>query len=555
MKNIIRVSLIVLIVWMFATPVFATSNITNALWHGVARVTNTGTAATDISVNMTLSSANMVSNGYMRSDFTDVAFLVNGTDTAFQPSINASYPWMFWVPSIGNGQNLDADMYSGNVTGGKLRFFGTLSVPDHASLEWSANGSVTWSGMLATGNLTRKSGALLLTYDQTTSNVTVSVTDSSNNVPSGAAGWPVGSANAIDGNTATFATSNNPGAAAWSDYLTITIPSVWTNRFRVYPNAGGGYTTLESSAYYDSGWHVVSSATPTDGAWNEITMDSYQQVTELRFRRYTTTGGNSQIAEVQYGIAQTVTKTGITATDRVITVDSNATNLRLQVDGGAWSTTSPVTMLDNSSAWLFNEGMPYMAYSSVSVGGNQKGYWSWQYATTFTDQSGNGNTGTPTFRTTSSNPNVTAQLISLEPTSLAQASVTDLTSVNDILPNTAITIGQLYTEGNFVHVPGGQAINEILGDSEIPWELWWFPVVYIGTAVIGFTLYWWTTLSVRGGVVSTETQQDGSLLVMVIVIEVLIAVAGIVNIVPFWPALLFPVPALAVIVSKKHLAW
>ena len=66
--------------------------------------------------------------------------------------------------------------------------------------------------------------------------------------------------------------------------------------------------------------------------------------------------------------------------------------------------------------------MPYMEYASVNVSGTLAGYWEWEYGATFSDLSANSNTATPTFRTASSDADVSAELVSFQPIVTSQAS-------------------------------------------------------------------------------------------------------------------------------------
>jgi len=87
----------------------------------------------------------------------------------------------------------------------------------------------------------------------------------------------------------------------------------------------------------------------------------------------------------------------------------------------------------------------------------------------------------------------------------------------------------------------------------VPRALWWYPLIYFGICIIGFIIYG-VTQGPTGGK-SKSNPLDGSLLTMAIVMEVLIAVIGIMNPVPLWPAYLFPIPALAIVISRRHYSW
>ena len=78
---------------------------------------------------------------------------------------------------------------------------------------------------------------------------------------------------------------------------------------------------------------------------------------------------------------------------------------------------------DTGTNWAFMESPAVIAmrYLDWNVNDVQVGYWNWEYGTTFTDQSGNDNTATPTFRTSSSDADVSASLISFFPITEAKS--------------------------------------------------------------------------------------------------------------------------------------
>ncbi len=204
------------------------------------------------------------------------------------------------------------------------------------------------------------------------------------------------------------------------------------------------------------------------------------------------------------------------------------------------------TVPDNGHHWTFfeNDAMPYMESASITVAGTPVSAWEWEYDTTFYDSVG-GNDASPSFRDTSSDADVSAELISFLPVSQAKLDSFTFTSMNPILTGIPGAIPQLYTDSDYDNIPGADAANELLAEGEIPEALWWFPFLFLGIGVTGLLAYGATRLG--GG--------NGSLLVMCIVSEVLLALFGIMGALPFWPAILFLIPAAALIISQKHFSW
>lgn len=140
-------------------------------------------------------------------------------------------------------------------------------------------------------------------------------------------------------------------------------------------------------------------------------------------------------------------------------------------DGDIYIYSTIETIADTSDNWTFCENavMPYMESANISVGGNLAGSWAWEYNDTFTDLSGNGNTATPTFRTTTSNADVTAALSSFQPVSESQSPGYVLTSTPDFITTTP-EASSTFTSG-FTSNPtylGRGVISSIATASQIP---------------------------------------------------------------------------------------
>jgi len=114
-----------------------------------------------------------------------------------------------------------------------------------------------------------------------------------------------------------------------------------------------------------------------------------------------------------------------------------------------------------------------------------------------------------------------------------------------------IAPAQLYTELDTSKIPFGTAIDDILNAGGIPRGLWWFPFLYLGTII-------------TGGLVYDATQRtggQGSVLAMaitILVIQTIFGVMGTVGVsgmIPLWSPILFIIPAVALIMSRKHVGW
>jgi len=118
----------------------------------------------------------------------------------------------------------------------------------------------------------------------------------------------------------------------------------------------------------------------------------------------------------------------------------------------------------------------------------------------------------------------------------------ELLTSNPDMPN------QMYSELDTSKVPFGEVVEAFLLAGGIPSALWWFPFIFLFVGIVGLLSFDATQRS--GG--------QGSLLVMCIVIEMLLigfgvlGAVGISSIIPLWPAFLFPIAAIALVISTKH---
>jgi hypothetical protein len=114
----------------------------------------------------------------------------------------------------------------------------------------------------------------------------------------------------------------------------------------------------------------------------------------------------------------------------------------------------------------------------------------------------------------------------------------------------------MYTELDTSKVPGGDVIDEILEQGEVPKALWWFPFVFIGLCIAGLLIYEATTRG-RGQSGIQSGIQMGSLLTMCAFIEVgligfgLLGIQGVSSLIPLFPAFLFPIAASALTLSTR----
>lgn len=134
---------------------------------------------------------------------------------------------------------------------------------------------------------------------------------------------------------------------------------------------------------------------------------------------------------------------------------------------------------------------PFITSVNITTsGGGLVGSWEWEYGATFTDLSGNGNDATPTFRTTSSDADVSANLTSFLPVTEAEAdldiddsSLSMLTAVPD-QPATA------YSENSTPGIFFAPIITAIWPDAVGPTSIFWYGFAFFIIIGAGMLIYY-----------------------------------------------------------------
>jgi len=602
------------IILILATILLLTSPMTvlasDALYRGIVRVTNTDAGEEDVSTVFALDSDSLVSNSFANASLHDVAMKYGSTGIPFMPGHGAN-PWVFWIDSIGATQNKDYSLYTGGASAGIIRYFPDdtgMTVPNTLTLGAGNDWEIETAGWVKTiqddyvdRNIVYKQDAFR-TYIDGATNITSKIetwSDTEDLAPSG-----VGSETNISQRFP------DTGEANWEDVLTndgdtsyiteglapykrdlyactdSSVSSGTIDKVRIYFAArdlgvGGvaktavltngfafdGVEVNVAPAAYDEYYteYVDNPQTTVDWTWADVDAMEIGVSTNWAVAGCRVT---QVFAKVYYTIPEaSVTATGIANGEYTVKTWLVDGFLYLSVSTTPPTVPDPVpfdgTVSPNNNPWAFfeNGAMPYVEYATVDVAGVPVSRWEWEYGTTFYDSEAGGNHATPNFRDTSSDPHISAELISFMPISQSRVSTFSLYGISAILSGVPGDIPNLYTdldtEGNTYEekLPGAEVINELLDEGGIPRAAWWFPFLFLGIGIIGILAYGATTMTFTQNGSIAEGQIDGSLLTMCIVVEVLLAVFGIINPIPLWPAILFPIPAIALILSRKHYSW
>jgi len=589
MKAILRYYLLFILA-LILLPVGAifASDISNTKWLAIVTVTNNSTTTANVATVFSLNVTSMVNQGFCNDNLTDIA-MVNLIEDPFMPGYNGN-PWCLFIPSIGTGQNANYDIYTKDAVSTSTVYFpgdGGMTVSDNASLEWGSSGNFTITCMFnpaSTEDILLKTNALKISGDGAGNAVAYAYngTTTAATFRPNAAGdltelTPSAGANYACSGDNNDATSVYQATSSYKSDL-YNIPNHTAETGLIYnvtayfriKTAGGGdtakakpYFKINGTSYagteqsnattsYVTKSQTYTTSPDTSLAWTWSEIDSLQYGVQVK----STLGAvNNSCADVwlivTYGIpSATITKV-VTAVEHTFKLSLSGGLLSFQVDSGTANTTSMSgNITNNNSPWVIGDDniTPYIVSANMGVGASLVSAWAWEYGATFQDSIGS-NDATPVFRTTSSDADVSANVSSFQPMSQAEAIVSS-TSANLTVLNDPTAPSQLYTEGTFTYIPGGVVFNELLDVSGTPRALWWYPFLFLGLALVGMMLYGATTVTVSMS--SNAAAHMGSLLLQSIVCELGFVVLAVMGAIPLFPALIFPIGAIAVIMSTKH---
>jgi hypothetical protein len=235
----------------------------------------------------------------------------------------------------------------------------------------------------------------------------------------------------------------------------------WSAGYNLVGNAGNaGYRSYMAK-------RNATAATENPGAW--ATASAH---------------GSDTIAIKGFGVVATVTSGAIAAGEHVFQAYKTGADWGLKIDSNVAVTTAYATNISAATGpiiWCEGTIATYVEDLKVYKAGALTGYWYWEYGATFTDHSGNGNTATPSFRTTSSDAIVSAILSSFYPSHEDKAP----SFVVGIGPNFLsenITISGNFTAGNVsLAYPGSAIIQQLVDQTGVPYQI---PSTFIATFLI-----------------------------------------------------------------------
>lgn len=162
----------------------------------------------------------------------------------------------------------------------------------------------------------------------------------------------------------------------------------------------------------------------------------------------------------------------------------------------------------------------------------------WENSSTFTDLSDGGHNATPAFRTTSSDADVSVTSSNFRPIKEAVLSGYSTEDVPGMLTEVP-EAPPMYTEMEVAHLPGAEAINEMLENAGIPLALFWIPLAYGFAALAALISYRWVK----------------SMLLISIIAGTVIGFFAATGMIPLWSLIIFAVIAVGLNIAEKQMSW
>ncbi len=193
------------------------------------------------------------------------------------------------------------------------------------------------------------------------------------------------------------------------------------------------------------------------------------------------------------GTSPSVSVSGITDAEYSdLSLSINSTSLTLTI--GTTTNTTPVTgvsVINNSNDLIFfqNGSTLYAENITVSINGSPVSAWNWELCNTFHDLIGS-NDGTPVFRTDSSDPDVSAELLNYK--LVAKSTVDDDTALvwPEIMEDPPDLPETMYTDNTTPGFFFAGIVHTIAEFSEVPEALFWYNFAFTIIIIIGILVYY-----------------------------------------------------------------
>lgn len=339
--NIKIVSLILIALIALAPSIALASDISSALYYGTVQVVNTGTDATYVATNSSLTTPLLTAGGFVDSnaDYTAVRN-TSGADIPYMPGYSTN-PWCFWIDAINADEYLNLILYTSDTDMSATQYYfpanNGMTTSDNASLEPSDNFSHEWSGWIDTSAgdnkyILQKDGATYTYVSPTVSgNITSAIATTF--IPQGfsdpGTGW-TDEAKAYDEDTGTWALSGAVGGGVNTSYLVLTTTSNITCGgvyFYIDSSVPDAADTITINVNYDSGFQLLYTGTFSVDTWTYKYIGNLESTAEIEIRFHNNAGAGEQfyVKEMYFVDYDTVfvSATGISSGDYTTSVNAS----------------------------------------------------------------------------------------------------------------------------------------------------------------------------------------------------------------------------------------
>lgn len=544
----------------------------DAQYEGVINIANAGAAVSGVTVLLETNTAAFIAAGMLDASFNNVWFdSASGNSMAFMPKPGATDEWYFYhTGNLAAGATTLSYLYMGGPDmAPPIRYLPGatgMSTADAATLEPGSDWTAECKGYLALPadnsaaprNILYKADAVWLAgmQDGVMAMLCSGAATFSQFYSTGTGNSDPGAIwtqedTAYDNNVTTGADLGSVAATTWSDYLNIDLdyaPNPTVAAIQVYAEYdAASWTQYDLDAYYGGAWHHVYEGTYTNLTYDVRWLPGAYPVSDVRIRFYNSAGSAQSetdlLREVQMLYNHNNRSIIFAATDsgsHTVQMDYANPAVTLSLDGVAEATTNhpaAAAVNNNANSWACADdaSFAYLEYLKQWQGATLRQQIAWENDTTFTDLSGNGNDATPSFPAASSDPDVTATLASMEPTSPAEAPGTSTDSGSGMAGGLPDEPDNLFDEMDVDHLPGAAVVNALLDAGGIPRALFWFFAVFVGLILL--------TLFTYG--------LSRSLMAASLVAGAGLVFCSKVGIVPYWVTVPLVIIAVAVLVKEK----
>jgi hypothetical protein len=506
------------------------SDTTGALYRSLVTLSNSGDAASNVSVASTnINSPGLVSGRFSNATLSNLVLRnAAGADVPYMPGYESN-PWIMYLPSIAGNSALNYNLYMAHSSGGKLAYFpgdAGMTVNDAAALELGDNFEIEVSGCIDTnklGTIMSKGTAYIIATDggKLISGIPSTTLSSMGSITTA-------TATALNYSPTNTRMGNRFAAAAspriiheLSQRMKRTGSPTGYCYARIYRASDGELLgTIGEKSVSQIGTSITTITISGGAVFVPANTEIYAVIeyTESTGTDYITTHSKEEGSDafVSYSSSSglwnvgsncTNTRCGysdITLYDEIalapgahtIVASADGTNYTVNIDGTNMSTTPWAgTIADNSNGYIYfaNGSMPYVDYLKLTINGTLQQHLVYQYAETpVIDISGQNNQpSSVSVRTTSSDPDVSASLISFSPVNESVASDIGVSGISSSPIATAPTQpDKMYEEPDGtgeIKLPGAAVINDLLDASNTPYAFFWLPVV--GTIIIFASYY------------------------------------------------------------------